>query len=284
MFPVHVIDTFELNKTETVMILGKNRILQTQTNYPVRLRVLFITSLLFLLFVNNEGNSNPLRDSVKQKEKRYHVKGLARIHSQGQFWYGGRIVSPNPTFDFNFTYDRKQWGLQVFKAHDLKDPTTDINFMLAVVNKNFQLTKQLTITPSVGLLFEQAHSIADRGTDAVFIIQTSYKLNARITIDHSALLGNLLLEPEKEDWVNRLRLLYSKKHVDVTLWFWHNNSVFDDIDYVSGTLGIFYSRIKINRHWLVNLGVSGTAMPYSSNEAIDPKKNGILVTLSSLIQ
>ncbi len=248
----------------------------------MKLHLLFAT-LFFVLVGSLKSRSNPLIDSIKQKEKKFIIRGLARLHSQGQFWYGGRIVTPNPTLDFNFTYDRKKWGVQLFKATDLKDHTTDINFMLAVANKNFHITKRLTLTPSVGFLFEQAHSFADKGTDMVFIFQTSYKLTNTLTIDHSAFFGNLLIEPDEKDWVNRLRLLYSKNHMDITFWFWHNNKVFDNAEYISSTLSLFYSRIKISEHLLFNLGVSGTVMPYSSNEAIDPKKNGILFTVSTLI-
>jgi hypothetical protein len=230
----------------------------------------------------SEGISNPVKDSLMQKEKQYVMRELTRLHSQGQFWYGGRIVSRNPTVDFNFTYDRKQWGFQLFKAVDLKDHTTDINFLLAVVNKNFRVSNRLTFTPSIGFLFEQSHSFADKGTDAVFIFQTSYKLSNRFTIDHSALFSNLLLEPDEKDWVNRFRILYSNKHIDITYWLWHNNKVFDNAEYVSSTLSIFYSRMKVSKHCLINVGISGTVMPYSSNIEINPKRNGLLLTVEKI--
>jgi len=47
--------------------------------------------------------------------KAYNMRLVTRLSSQGQFNYGGRLVSPNPTFDLNFTYDRKGWGIQVSK-------------------------------------------------------------------------------------------------------------------------------------------------------------------------
>ncbi len=240
----------------------------------------FLFLLVILVAAFTEGVSNPVKDSLQVKEKKYTIRGMARIHSQGQFWYGGRIVSPNPTLDMNFTYDRKQWGFFLFKALDLKSNLTDINFMLAAVNKNFHLNKRLTITPSVGFLFEQKNSFADKGTDAVFILQSSYKLSNKFTIDHSALIGNLLIEPSEKDWVNRFRLLYSHKHIDITAWLWHNNKVFDNAEYVSSTLSLFYSRIKLSDHLLLNVGASGTLMPYSSDEVNYPKKNGMLFTLA----
>jgi hypothetical protein len=201
----------------------------------------------------------------------------------GQFWYGGRIVTNNPTVDMNFTYDRKQWGLQVFKALDLRDHTTDINFMLAVANKNFHIGKRLTITPNVGFLFEQAHSLADEGTDVVFILNTSYKLSNHFTIDHSALFGNLVLVPSEKDWVNRFRLLYSYKHWDVSGWLWHNNNLFDNAAYVSSTLTIFYSRIKVTNRLFINVGVAGTIMPYTLNEVSYARRNGMLFTVAAII-
>ena len=71
-------------------------------------------------------------DSVQKvkSEKGSNTKFAFRVHSMGQFAYGGRIVSENPVADFNFNYDRKNWGFQFFKAMDLRDRSTEINFSL----------------------------------------------------------------------------------------------------------------------------------------------------------
>ena len=217
-------------------------------------------------------------DSV-QNIKSSNSKLAIRLHSKGQFTYGGRIVSENPVVDFNFNYDRKKWGFQFFKAFDLLDRNTEINFSLAVVNKNFHLGKRLTVTPSAGFILEQSKSFADHGSDVALIAVTAYKLSKELTIDHSTLFANLVLEPEAKDWVNRVRLIYSKKHLDLTGIVWHNNKVFDSTEYVTCAASAFLSRVKLSKTLTLNAGVTGLIMPYTNNTEVDPKKNGVIFTL-----
>ncbi len=226
------------------------------------------------------GSPDPV-DSI-QKVKTNSASNwrfTTRLHSMGQFNYGGRIVSENPTLDFNFTYDRKTWGFQVFKAMDLKDRSTQINFTLAVINKAFHIGKRLTITPNVGFILEQSNTIADRGSDVTFILNSSYKISKNFTIDHSALIGNVALEPGERDWVNRLRLTYSKKHLDLSVTGWHNNKVFDAAEYVTYGASAFYSRIKLSSALMMSAGVSCLMMPYSNDTVEYPKRNGVILTV-----
>ncbi len=222
-------------------------------------------------------------DSAQQAkvEKTYNMRLVTRLSSQGQFNYGGRIVSPNPTFDFNFNYDRKNWGIQIFKAMDLRDRTTDINFMLAVVNKSFHFGKRITMTPSVGFILEQNRTAADKGSDVAIILTTGYKLSKTITLEHSSLMGNVLLETSECDWVNRFRLLYSKKHIDLAAMVWHNNKVFDNSEYVTCGLNAFYSRVKVSQAVALSAGFTALAMPYNSNPDIIPQKSGVIFTLAA---
>jgi hypothetical protein len=243
---------------------------------------------LFLLLISFQiALSKEVRDSTdsiqKVKTRGSNMRLITRLHSMGQFFYGGRIVSENPTLDFNFTYDRRNWGFQFFKAMDLRDNSTQINFSLAVVNKNFHIGKRLTITPSAGFILEQNHTIADKGTDVALILTTTYKISKRFTIDQSALFGNLLLEPEERDWVNRLRLMYSKNHFDISATAWHNNKVFDSAEYITYGANIFYSRMKLTPFLSMNAGVSGLIMPYSNDLENYPKTNGVIFTVALVL-
>src|SRR3954470_14106935 len=112
--------------------------LQRNENYKKMKSILIC--VLFFTGTCVASDMDPVDSMAQAKiQKPYNIRLVTRISSQGQFNYGGRLVSPNPTFDFNFTYDRKGWGIQIFKAIDLRDRSTDINFMLAVVNKSFHL-------------------------------------------------------------------------------------------------------------------------------------------------
>ena len=92
-----------------------------------------------------------------------------------------------------------------------------------------------------------------------------------------------MLEPEMRDWVNRFRILYSKGHVDITLMGWHNNSVFDEVEYTTCGASIFYSRAKLSEGLMLNAGVTGLAMAHTSDEKATPSVHGVFFTLGLLV-
>ena len=252
------------------------------TNEGLRFPEIYITFLILVtLLCQAEGNS-PQSDSVGAVKSKptSHIKSLARLHTKGMFTYGGRISSDNPAFDINLTYERKNWGLLIYKAIDLQDHTTANNFGLAVINKNFKLGKRFTFTPNIGVLFEQAYSVADRGTDVAVITLTSYKINSNLSMDHTALFGNLIIDPEFRDWVNRFRFLYTTKHVDMTYMLWHNNHIFDEFEYVSTGLTIAYNRIRLSDQFFLGTSVTGISMLESSDQQSNPKISRLVFTIN----
>ncbi|MBI1769354.1 MAG: hypothetical protein HYR67_13375 [Bacteroidetes bacterium] len=240
---------------------------------------------LLAFFVNGYGFSPT--DSIKsiKKEPRSKSTLTVRTHNAGYFAFTTRIISTNPALDFFYTYDRKQWGFMAFKAFDLYDHETPNNFMLMMFRKSFRLNNRLTITPHVGTILEQNNSIADKGSDISSIVITSYKISNCLTIDYTAILGSLVLEPINRDWFNRFRVLYSKKHWDVTVQACHNNKVIDhdNSEYFSTGVHLFYNRVKISDHFLMGAGASGLVMAYSNTPSAYPKTNGIFFTLVGYI-
>ena len=215
---------------------------------------------------------------AKKKQPSYHWRLTARLHSKGIFTYGGWVGSDNPTFDVNFTYERKSWGLLVFKGFDLYDHDTFYNFSLISVFKNFKLSKRLTFTPYVGSFLEQSNNFADSGSDLVCILITSYRLNPKMVVEYMGLFGNLVFEPEK-DWVSRFRYTYTGKHLDVVSTLWHNNQIFDHSSYWSAGLNIAYSRMHLSEHIMLSFGATGIWMMHSSDPVSNPYKNTIMFTL-----
>lgn len=250
------------------------------------MRPAIIIASLASLFasVSFARNVDPADSALKTKtEKSANLRLTTRVHSLGLFYYGGRIVSNNPVVDFTVNYDRKKWGFLVFKGVDLKDSNTPINFTLAVLNKNLHIGKRFTLTPNAGFILEQSRTIADHGSDAALIVITSFKLSSFVTLEHSTLFGNLVLAPELKDWVNRFRLLYSRNHLDFTLMCWHNNKVFDSAEYVTAGFSAYYSRIKLGETVSINVGLTGLVMPYSSDTAVNPLKNGLVLTAAMVL-
>jgi hypothetical protein len=145
--------------------------------------------------------------------------------------------------------------------------------------KNFKISDKLTITPHVGTFLEQAHSVADAGSDIVFIAVTAYKINPHFTVDYTVLLANIMVEPDLMDWVNRGRILFTSKYVDLTACYWHNNHVFDEQDHMSGSLMANY-KIRLSEKFNLNVGATEFLILKTSDEEELPKTNRFLVTVA----
>ena len=237
------------------------------------------------LFVN--ANSFSPGDSVKaiKREPRSKSTLTVRVHNAGYFAFTTRIISTNPALDFFYTYDRKKWGLMSFKAFDLYDHNTSNNFMLVMLRKNFRLSNRLTVTGHIGGILEQSNSIADKGSDVASIILTSYRISNNLTVDHTAILGNIVIEPSARDWFNRFRILYTKKHWDITVQACHNNKMIDhdNSEYFSTAASIFYSRIKVSDHFAVNVGATGVGMLCTNTPSEYARQNGVFFTVAGFI-
>lgn len=222
-------------------------------------------------------------DSIKSAPAaKARVKFTTRLHSLGYFSYSGRIISENPAMDFTFNYERRDWGLFVFKALDLHDHLTPNNFTLAMVYKNLHVGKRLVITPNVGTVLEQSRKIADKGSDVAVIVTTTFRVSKHLTIDNSVLMANLVLERHYLDCVSRLRFLYSHDHLDLTLLLWHNNKIFDSTDYFSGGINVAWSRMKVSNRIDLSTGLTGVVMMQTSDRQTYPKRNGLLFSLAMI--
>jgi hypothetical protein len=240
----------------------------------------FTATVLMLLLLSTSSFAQSDSTKAKKKLPPAHWRFTARLHSQGIFSYGGRLGSENPTFDVNFTYDRKKWGFLIFKGLDLQDHNTFYNFALIALYKNFKLSNKITFTPYVGSFLEESNSIADKGSDVVAILITSIKLNPHWTAEHMSLLPNLVIDPEERDWVNRLRLTYTGKHLDVVSSVWWNNQVFDHSYYYTTAMNVAYSRVKVREHFFMSFGVTGLLMLHTSDAEANPDKNGLMFTIA----
>ena len=203
-----------------------------------------------------------LTDSSKTQNAtlKSQIKINARLQSLGVFGYGGMIANTNPGFDVSLNYSRKHWGLFVFKAFDLYDGRSPYNFMLAMVNKPFHLSRQLTFTPNFGFVVEQCRSIADKDSDGVVFLITSYKLNHEVTFEHCARFSNTVLETQYFDWLNRFKLSYLKNHIDLSVTTWHNNNIFDDTKHTSVGGSVGYGKIPIAKHLQLSTMITAIKM------------------------
>jgi hypothetical protein len=229
--------------------------------------------------------SNLAEDSVadSSRAKVATTRFTSRINSMGMFNYGGRIVSSNPSVDFMYVREGRHLSVQAFKAFDLYNVHTDMNFTAVFLYKNFGAGKRLVVAPCVGFVAPQLHSIADKGSDLAARVVSSYKLSPELTLEHTAIVTNLVLKTDDLDWVNRFRLTYSKKSFDATVTVWHNNKVFDTAAYFTTSLSLAYARVRVSDHVLLNTSITSVIMPYSDNRELNPKKNGLIMTVAAVV-
>jgi hypothetical protein len=199
-----------------------------------------------------------------------------RVHTMGLFMYMGTIVNHNTATDLFFnTTGPKGWGISVFKVVDVNDIHSNNNFAFAFLSKSFHIGKRLTLTPFVGGGLEQQHGFVGHGSDVMLQLQSGYRINKKFTIDHIAIFNNVLFETEFTDWTNRFRLMYSDRHVDITGYFWHNNSLIDNATYTSTGISVFYNRVSLAKRLWLGAGVTTLATINSSNTETLPTQTGI---------
>jgi hypothetical protein len=226
-----------------------------------------------------------LRDTLhSQNNTSRNYKVTARIHSLGVFGYGGMIANENPSFDLNFTLNKKHWGCFLFKAVDLYDLHSDYNFSLAMVNKPFHVTRQFTFTPHVGFVIEQTEKICGADSDGMVFLITSYKSDGGISFEHCARFSNTFFQTEFFDWLNRFRILYSYHHVDLAATAWHNNNMFDQDKHTSFGFSVAYSRIKVSEHVVLSSSLTAIKMTANTNPEELTVASGLSLTIAAALE
>jgi len=242
--------------------------------------------ILFTMITGCVMAFKPSTDSSvvsKPTKKNTHTLTL-RMNSIGLFAYMGKVVNYHPAVDLLYTYKtRNNFGFSLFKVTDVVDSHSGNNFTIAFVNITFHIGERLSVAPNIGVNMEQQHSIVDHGSDLIALLNTSFRLNKNVVIDHSAMFPNIAFEQKYSDWINRFRILYSKRHLDVTGMFWHNNSWIDNANHFSMGTSIFYNRMRLREKVKCGGGVTSLWTVGSSNTEKVPKRLGIQFTASLTI-
>lgn len=238
----------------------------------------FYTSGLLTLVI---GSSIALQENVDSasiipEKKKGTPIIITRVHTMGLFLYMGKVVNNNPAADIYFNYTTPSgWGISAFKVVDLNSSHSDNNFAFAFINKAFHLSRRITVTPYAGVALEQQHSFASHGSDIMLQLVTSFHLNKTLTLEHISIISNVAFETSYADWTNRLRLIYSNGHVDVTGFFWHNNGLIDQENYTSSGVSIFYNRVPVAKRLYLGAGLTTLSTFQSSNQESIPTKAGL---------
>jgi hypothetical protein len=256
------------------------RITQTQEFWAIKFYTMKNFYLLSLLLAASVSVSafQPGGDSatiIPAKTKPSYTI-TTRVHTMGLFMYMGKVVNHNPAADLYFNVTTANgWGVSAFKVVDVNDVHSNNNFSFAFLSKTFHIGKRLTTAPFVGFGLEQQHGFVSHGSDAMLQLQSSYRINKKLVVDHIAIFNNVYFYTEFADWTNRFRLLYTDGHVDITGFFWNNNAVIDDATYTSTGVSIFYNRVPVAKRLWLGAGLTTLATVASSNQERLPNQTGI---------
>ncbi len=154
---------------------------------------------------------------------------------------------------------------------------------MAMVFTKLSIGDRLTITPYAGFIIDQIEGFADEGSDLGAIVISKLKLSQYLSIDHSAVLSNLALAPHHRDWTNRLRLIFESGHYNVTWLGWHNNKLLDESGYCSSGLSASYNKINVAENIFLNAGITAFKMINTSGGEVRSNKDGLLMTLSLVL-
>jgi hypothetical protein len=240
---------------------------------------------MIMLIQSEVWTFSPQVDSAIAPAKKKTTSLTARVHSMGVFYYMGKVVNFSPAADILFNYTSPSgWNIFAIKVADLTDLHSHNNFTFTLLNKNFRIGKRVIISPGLGAALEQQNKLIDHGSDVVAMMTTSFKFNEFFTLEHNAMFTNILFERRYSDWINRMRILFSKGHVDVTGLVWHNNGLIDRGSYFSSALSIFYNRIQLGKRIYLGAGATGIWTPTQSNPEQPHYKKGIQFTTSLTIK
>lgn len=224
-----------------------------------------------------------LSGEQKSDTEKDHFSSTMRLNSLGYFGYGGRIVSDYQSFDANIIYERNKWGALIYKVVDLYDSKSPNNFGMAMVFVKVGIGNRILITPYAGIVIEQLESVADKDSDFASIINSKIKINQSLSLDHTAILSNLVLAPSHMDWVNRFRLMFDSGHYNLTWLGWHNNSVLDNKNYYSSGISAAYNKIALSANTYLNTGITAFKMIHASSEEVHSKNDALLLTIALVI-
>jgi hypothetical protein len=219
--------------------------------------------------------------AVVQKKNEGSVLVTSRVHTMGLFLYMGRVVNHNPATDLYFNYTTNNgWGFSAFKAVDINDVHSGNNFAFAFISKYFNIGNRFKIAPYFGAGLEQQHGFANHGSDLMFQLLSSFRINKNLSFEHIGIFNNLLFAREHQDWTNRVRILFNNGHWDFIGMLWSNNQAFDSATYSSGGISIFYNRVPISNRLFLGAGLTSLSTFQSSDEDHTPRQTGLQFSTS----
>ena len=245
----------------------------------------FFAFLFGALAITVEATGFSANDSTEKKSAPPSpLKLISRLHSAGYFGYGGFIASHNPSADIMLKYDQPRWGYFIVKAADMYDLHSHYNFTLSMFYLNIPVGRSITISPYLGGAFDQTRKIADRGSDAMSFLTTTWRINPQISFEHVARFSNILIETDYLDWLNRFRLNYSSQHISLAGMVFSNNRIFDEDAHTSIAASASYSKIRLTEHSFLSTSITGVVVTKATDQELSDDCSGLFFSIAVSIE
>ncbi|HEX5168214.1 MAG TPA: hypothetical protein VFW11_03515 [Cyclobacteriaceae bacterium] len=160
----------------------------------------------------------------KADKQPYSLSLTPKLHSTGHSPYSGVYLNHDPNLEIGLSFKYKQMGGFITKNLDFVDVHSPVNYTSIGVYKSFQLSESFKIMPYVGYFFGQSHSFRDDNSDMWSGVVMQLKVNPWLTLDNTALFGNLIKHHTHASVANRVNAtaLVGKFKLDAYVWYAHS--------------------------------------------------------------
>lgn len=180
----------------------------------------------------------------------YSFSLTAKLHSTGHSIYSGQYLNHHLNTEISMSCRSQTFGGFITKNTDMVDLHSSINYTTVGVFKSLRMGKALTIMPYFGWFLRQSHSFADHASDAWTCVVVRYRFTNFLTIENTALVGNLIRHHAKASFANRINATLSVGKMKIDVYGWYCRSINNNTNFVSTSIAV------TSPDWVISPSVS----------------------------
>jgi hypothetical protein len=196
-----------------------------------------LTITILFLIIFEAVNTGFAQSSIVETPPKEFIL-TSKIHSTGHFPYSGSLLNNHLNIDFNLYYAKNNNGFFVFKAIDLEDFASDVNYTQVGGFRRFHVSKTITLTPYVGYIFLQTKGFLDKGSDVFVAFSPTYQSD-KWKIENTTLIQSVLDPNYASTMANRLEIKYFMKPFNLSWFIWHNTTMIENAKQSLSTALVF---------------------------------------------
>ena len=143
---------------------------------------------------------------------------IPRLNSAGHFPFTGSIVNRHFNADINIVLEYENWGLFLFKSHDLEQHHSPVNYFQPGVFRSVRITPDIDVRLFFGYVFSQAKSFRDPDSDFFAAPVLYWNIGSGLKFENCALFFDLSSGAKV---ANRLKMVWATGSVSFEGFVWH---------------------------------------------------------------